>query len=163
MLFRSEHRLEDVLWRPVDRIILMEKGRITADTTPDELLASGMLKVAGIREPLYVTALKYAGVDITPEKKSASLDTIDLTDDDKKKVRDWFNEGKTEAEEKNKENILTVRDLNFTYRSDRSQAEDFHALRDIDFDLYKGEMMADRKSTRLNSSHPTTSRMPSSA
>ena len=137
-----EHRLEDVLWRPVDRIILMEKGRITADTTPDELLASGMLKAAGIREPLYVTALKYAGVDITPEKKSASLDTIDLTDDDKKKVRDWFNEGKTEAEEKNKENILTVRDLNFTYRSDRSQAEDFHALKDIDFDLYKGEMMA---------------------
>ena len=137
-----EHRLEDVLWRPVDRIILMEKGRITADTTPDELLASGMLKAAGIREPLYVTALKYAGVDITPEKKSASLDTIDLTDDDKKKVRDWFNEGKTETEEKNKENILTVRDLNFTYRSDRSQAEDFHALRDIDFDLYKGEMMA---------------------
>ncbi len=137
-----EHRLEDVLWRPVDRIILMEKGRITADMTPDELLASGMLKAAGIREPLYVTALKYAGVEITPEMKSSSLDTIELTDAEKQKVKDWFMEEKPEIPEKDRENILTVRDLNFTYRSDRSEADDFHALKDIDFDLYKGEMMA---------------------
>ena len=67
-----EHRLEDVLWRPVDRIILMEKGRITADTTPDELLSTEVLKRAGVREPLYVTALKYAGVEITPEMKASS-------------------------------------------------------------------------------------------
>ncbi len=137
-----EHRLEDVLWRPVDRIILMEKGRITADMTPDELLASGMLKAAGIREPLYVTALKYAGVEITPDMKASSLETVELTEGEKQKVRDWFSEGDLAKEERDKENILTVRDLNFTYRSDRSQAEDFHALKNINFDLYKGEMMA---------------------
>ncbi|MBQ5955392.1 MAG: DUF3744 domain-containing protein, partial [Firmicutes bacterium] len=88
-----EHRLEDVLWRPVDRIILMEKGRITADTTPDELLSTEVLKRAGVREPLYVTALKYAGVEITPEMKASSLDTIILTDEQKQKVRDWFKAG----------------------------------------------------------------------
>ena len=137
-----EHRLEDVLWRPVDRIILMEKGRITADTTPDELLSTEVLKRAGVREPLYVTALKYAGVEITPEMKASSLDTIILTDEQKQKVRDWFKAGPLTEKKSDEEEILTVRDLNFTYRSDRSDAEDHQALIDVDFDLYKGEMMA---------------------
>ena len=137
-----EHRLEDVLWRPVDRVVLMEKGRITVDTTPDELLAGEYLKTAGVREPLYVTALKYAGIEITPDMKSSSLDTIKLSEEDKSKLRDWFGKRTEEQERTKKENILEVRDLNFTYRSDRSDAEDHHALIDIDFDLYKGEMMA---------------------
>ena len=137
-----EHRLEDVLWRPVDRIILMEKGRITADTTPDELLSTEVLKRAGVREPLYVTALKYAGVEITPGMKASSLDTIILTDEQKQKVRDWFKAGPLTEKKSDEEEILTVRDLNFTYRSDRSDAEDHQALIDVDFDLYKGEMMA---------------------
>ena len=137
-----EHRLEDVLWRPVDRIILMEKGRITADTTPDELLSTEVLKRAGVREPLYVTALKYAGVEITPGMKASSLDTIILTDEQKQKVRDWFKAGPLAEKKSDEEEILTVRDLNFTYRSDRSDAEDHQALIDVDFDLYKGEMMA---------------------
>ena len=137
-----EHRLEDVLWRPVDRIILMEKGRITADTTPDELLSTEVLKRAGVREPLYVTALKYAGVEITPGMKASSLDTIILTDEQKQKVKDWFEAGPLTEKKSDEEEILTVRDLNFTYRSDRSDAEDHQALIDVDFDLYKGEMMA---------------------
>ncbi len=31
-----EHRLEDVLWRNVDRIILVSEGTILADMTPDD-------------------------------------------------------------------------------------------------------------------------------
>ena len=34
-----EHRLEDVLWRSVDRIVLVNEGRILADLRPDELLS----------------------------------------------------------------------------------------------------------------------------
>ena len=137
-----EHRLEDVLWRPVDRVILMENGRITADTTPDELLATEVLMRAGVREPLYVTALKYAGVEITPDMHAASLDTIVLSEEQKEKLRDWFEAGSGTGPGEDRTEILTIRDLNFTYRSDRSEAEDHHALIDLDFDLYKGEMMA---------------------
>ncbi|MBQ1430542.1 MAG: DUF3744 domain-containing protein, partial [Firmicutes bacterium] len=86
----SEHRLEDVLWRKVDRIILMEEGRIVADTTPDRLLATELIRKAGVREPLYITALKYAGVQLRPEMKLASLDTLTLTEEDKQRVRDWY-------------------------------------------------------------------------
>lgn len=63
-----EHRLEDVLWRNVDRIVLVNDGTILADLRPDELLSGSLLAENGIREPLYVTALRYAGVDITPDK-----------------------------------------------------------------------------------------------
>ena len=57
-----EHRLEDVLYRDVDRIVVVSEGRIAADMTPDELMAADILSKLGIREPLYVTAMKYAPI-----------------------------------------------------------------------------------------------------
>ncbi|MBQ1787436.1 MAG: DUF3744 domain-containing protein, partial [Erysipelotrichaceae bacterium] len=68
-----EHRLEDVLYRHVDRIILMNEGRILLDTTPDRLLSSNLLKENGIREPLYISALKNAGVVFTEDDRLASI------------------------------------------------------------------------------------------
>ena len=59
-----EHRLEDVLYRRVDRVILMDQGRIVADTNVFELLCGNLLQEYGIREPLYISALKYAGCDL---------------------------------------------------------------------------------------------------
>ena len=83
-----EHRLEDVLWRDVDRIILMSDGRITADMTPDALLCSDLLQQGGIREPLYLSALKLAGVTVTADMMPHSLRTLQLSDAQKQQVRD---------------------------------------------------------------------------
>ena len=82
-----EHRLEDVLWRNVDRIILVNEGTILADMTPDELLSTSLLADNGIREPLYVTAMRYAGIDITKEKRPAHVDSVVLNET----VRDYRN------------------------------------------------------------------------
>lgn len=62
-----EHRLEDVLWRRVDRIVLMDEGKIVADMPTKAFLSGSMLLEHGIREPLYLTALRYAGIPITEE------------------------------------------------------------------------------------------------
>ena len=70
-----EHRLEDVLYRKVDRIILMNEGRIAMDTTPDELLRSNLLKESGIREPLYISALKNGS---TISNKTITFKTGDM-------------------------------------------------------------------------------------
>ncbi|MBQ4652006.1 MAG: DUF3744 domain-containing protein, partial [Oscillospiraceae bacterium] len=86
-----EHRLEDVLHRSVDRVVLMREGRIISDGSPDELLSGDSLTENGIREPLYITALKYAGVQIRPEKKPSSIKSIELDSGDKEKLRSWFN------------------------------------------------------------------------
>ena len=85
-----EHRLEDVLHRDVDRIVLMGGGRILVDAPPDELLSGSWLHDSGIREPLYLTALKYAGVTITPEMRPHSIRSLLLTEADREKVRAWF-------------------------------------------------------------------------
>ena len=82
-----EHRLEDVLWRDVDRIILMNDGQILADLSPDELLASNLLIENGIREPLYVTAMRYAGIEITAQKKASHVDSVVLDEEDTKKTQ----------------------------------------------------------------------------
>lgn len=131
-----EHRIEDVLHRNVDRVILMKSGRIINDSTPDELLSSELLKETGIREPLYVTALKYASVDITPEKKPGRIDTLLLPESDKNKVREWFRSipGKKKKEEKSIQ--LEVKNLSFTYPGGH------RALEDVSFSVQKGEMLS---------------------
>ena len=79
-----------MLWRSVDRIVLVNEGRILADLRPDELLSGALLAENGIREPLYVTAMRYAGIDITPAKHPAHVDSVVLDDADTEKLRAWF-------------------------------------------------------------------------
>lgn len=71
-----EHRLEDVLYRSVDRIIVFNEGAIVADLEPDELLRTDCLTSHGIREPLYITAMKYANIDLTTTTHLANLEKL---------------------------------------------------------------------------------------
>ena len=93
-----EHRLEDVLHCNVDRIIIVDEGRIAADLTTDELLSSNVLTETGIREPLYITALKYAGVKITEEIKPESIETLEI-DKVKDNIKKWYEESDSSEEE----------------------------------------------------------------
>ena len=73
-----EHRMEDVLYRHVDRVLVISDGRIVSDSSPHQLVSSDILRGLGNREPLYVTALKYAGVTLTPDLQPGYLDTLDI-------------------------------------------------------------------------------------
>ena len=131
-----EHRVEDVLYRPVDRIVLMGDGRIQYDGDPDALLCSRLLQEKGIREPLYVTALKYAGVELKPEMRPSYLPELKLTPEQKEKVRSWFRTQPEHRQEPDGEVLLRVEDLDFAYESGH------HALRDISALVHKGEMLS---------------------
>ena len=131
-----EHRLEDVLWRNVDRIVLVNGGTILADLRPDELLSGSLLAENGIREPLYVTALRYAGVDITPDKHPAHVDSLVLDDADTQKLRDWFTARPRPAAQPEREPLLEVKDLSFGYQKGQQ------TLRDVSFSIGKGEMVS---------------------
>lgn len=131
-----EHRLEDVLHRDVDRIILMEKGRIVADTTPDEFLSGPFLQESGIREPLYVTALKYAGVEITPSMQPHSIRTLSISEEDKDKVVSWFKTKEKPILKKEEKPIFTAKNVSFSY------AGKYKALEDINLSFNDGEMLA---------------------
>lgn len=131
-----EHRLEDVLWRNVDRIVLVNDGTILADLRPDELLSGSLLAENGIREPLYVTALRYAGVDITPDKHPAHVDSLVLDDADTQKLRDWFTARPRPAAQPEREPLLEVKGLSFGYQKGQQ------TLRDVSFSIGKGEMVS---------------------
>ena len=131
-----EHRLEDVLWRNVDRIVLVNGGTILADLRPDELLSGSLLAENGIREPLYVTALRYAGVDITPDKQPAHVDSLVLDDTDTQKLRDWFTARPRPAAQPEREPLLEVKGLSFGYQKGQQ------TLRDVSFSIGKGEMVS---------------------
>lgn len=130
-----EHRLEDALYKDVDRIIVVGEGRIVADMTPDELLSKDILQKQGIREPLYVTALKHAGCEILPEKKPGHLETMDLSSY-KEKVKTWFESVSLPEAALAEEAVLSVKNLNFSYLKDRP------VLKDINFEIKRGEMSA---------------------
>ena len=131
-----EHRLEDVLWRNVDRIVLMSEGEILADLHPDELLSTRLLEENGIREPLYLTALRYAGVELAPAKKPAHVDSVVIDEADRKKMTDWFWSRPAAEAEKEHEPLLEVRNLTFGYERGRQ------TLRDVSLTIHKGEMVS---------------------
>lgn len=130
-----EHRLEDVLHRSVDRIILMESGEIIADTTPDEILASPLLEEYGIREPLYLSALKEAGCAIEGDAKPSSLNTLPLVQY-QSAVSAWFETSKATNVEKQAETLLAVRNLTYSYDGEKN------ALEDVSFDVKRGEFVS---------------------
>ena len=131
-----EHRLEDVLWRDVDRIVLMGDGKILADLHPDELLSTRLLEENGIREPLYLTALRYAGVELAPAKKPAHVDSVVIDKADRKKMTDWFWSRPAAEAEKEHEPLLEVRNLTFGYERGSQ------TLRDVSLTIHKGEMVS---------------------
>ena len=131
-----EHRLEDVLWRNVDRIVLVNDGTILADLTPDELLSTSLLCDNGIREPLYVTAMRYAGIDITKEKKPAHVDSVVLDEVDRKKLKDWFEAQPLPKDAGEREKLLEVKHLSFGYTKGQQ------TLRNVSLSIEKGEMVS---------------------
>ena len=131
-----EHRLEDVLWRNVDRIVLVNEGRILADLRPDELLSGSLLAENGIREPLYVTAMRYAGIAVTPEKHPAHIHSVVLDEADTARLHSWFQAEPLPAPKPAPEPLLEVKNLCFGYSKGQ------HTLQNVSFSIGKGEMVS---------------------
>jgi energy-coupling factor transport system ATP-binding protein len=138
-----EHRLEDVLFRPVDRVILMNKGEIAADTDPDALLRSGLLGQYGIREPLYVTAMKYAGCGLAQIPELSACGRLEITGENREKLRSFF-AGETPARlPPAGDEIIRVEGVSYAYDEGDSRSGDRRpAIRDASFTLRKGERVA---------------------
>ena len=130
-----EHRLEDVLYRDVDRIVVIGDGKIVADMTPDALLAASVLVQEGIREPLYLTACKYMEIPVTEERKPQHVESFDLTGQEEKAQR-WYQKTSWEPAKRSAETILEIKNVSFGY-TERQQV-----LKNINFQVKKGEMLS---------------------
>ena len=125
-----EHRLEDVLYRPVDRILLVNDGELLFNGSPDELLSSTLLLENGIREPLYVTVLRQLGFDTRSTQNLSQLDALDLSD---LALPDRVLKDKRDS---SSDSILKVEGLSVSYGDSPAIIED------LSFSLKKGERLA---------------------
>lgn len=130
-----EHRLEDVLHREVDRVIVINDGRIIADMDPHSLVCSDVLIRNGIREPLYVTAMKYAGIKVCPELKPGHIWSLQ-TDSISAEMRKWYQSVQPKDNENRNPALLAMEQLTFSY-------DGLHQIiRSIDINIRRGEMLS---------------------
>ena len=124
-----EHRLEDVLHRPVDRIVLINDGRILFNGSPDQLLATDLLTQNGIREPLYLTTLRQLGVDLAKEEQLANLDNLSISKDQLQLRTELVKEAPE------LQSLFRLEDVSFSY-------DDRLILKSLHLDIKKGEKIA---------------------
>ena len=130
-----EHRLEDVLYCDVDRIVVVNDGMIIADEKPSELLCKETLKEIGIREPLYLSALKYAGCHINSDMHVENINTINV-EECVNKLNTWAENIKEDESLPGEETILELKDIDFKYNDGKQ------ILKNISFKIHKGEMIS---------------------
>lgn len=125
-----EHRLEDVLYRPIDRVILINQGQVLFNGRPDELLRTTLLAENGIREPLYLTTLRQLGQDISNLPDLDNVGKLPLEGLSIDIPTPNFEKG-AEAE-----TILELGHLNFAYREGQP------ILKDLSLTIPKGQRLA---------------------
>ncbi len=130
-----EHRLEDVLYRDVDRIVVFNEGTIIADEEPDKLLSGNVLTEQGIREPLYLAAIKHAGMNVNPADKPQHIESMNI-EPYREGIRNWFHNMKPTETSKTGEPVLSIRNLSFSYEIDEP------VLQDINLEITAGEMIS---------------------
>ncbi|WP_290459624.1 ABC transporter ATP-binding protein [Romboutsia ilealis] len=130
-----EHRLEDVLHCDVDRVIVMDKGEIIADTTIDEIIRKDILRKIGIREPLYLTALRYANCEINNTLNLKNIETLELGEY-KEKIKAWYENIEDYESDENQNPILELDNVNFSYNKEKQ------ILKNVSFKINKGDMAA---------------------
>jgi len=130
-----EHRLEDVLHCDVDRIIVMDKGEIIADTTIEEIICKDILRKVGIREPLYITALRYADCDINQDLNLKDVNNLDVKKY-KEQLNNWYENIETYENNLKERAILELDNINFHYNKEKQ------ILKNVSFKINKGDMAA---------------------
>lgn len=124
-----EHRLEDVLYRPLDRMILMAEGRIVFNGKPDDLLKTPLLNEHGIREPLYITCLRQLGYDLKDLDSLADLVHLSV------KQKEFSLPAVDKKSEQSAQPLLSLKDISFSY--DKKPV-----LKGISLDIPKGQRLA---------------------
>jgi energy-coupling factor transport system ATP-binding protein len=132
-----EHRIEDILEKNIDKIVIIEKGEVIAFDTPKKILGKNILKKAGLREPLYIEAMIHSNLDV---KELGNLNDINklVTDNVRNKLVKWFNAPVSVNQNKSKysDKLLSVDKLSFSYDKDEQ------VLDSVSFDLFKGEIVS---------------------
>ena len=129
-----EHRIEDVLEQPFDKVVIIDKGVVKGVGTPNDILKSDLLTNSGLREPLYVEAMKLAGCDVSSEDNLRDINSIN--EENKEILKSWFKNETSSKTINKEEKILEIKNLTFSHDGVKN------TLDDVSFYLNKGEILA---------------------
>ena len=132
-----EHRLEEVLSQPIDRVVLVNDGKIIADKSPNDLLHQNKLEDIGVRSPLYLTALTKAGVDLDAIPDLTSIKA--LPDDEKigQKLQKWADDASLTSKKEEKQPLLELKGVGHRYNHLQ-----VNPLRDVTATINKGDFVS---------------------
>lgn len=131
-----EHRLDEALNNTFDRVILFEEGIVVADTTPDCLLRTTKLRDSGIREPLYVSAIKYANVSLNELHNLADVNQTLSNPNVKNAISKWYYKTKTALKSSRKQTLLELKGISYKYSKNTPEI-----LNDISLKFNSKEMI----------------------
>lgn len=130
-----EHRFEEALLLDPDRIIAVDGGKILADMSPTDLLKSDILEKIGIRRPLYIDAMKYAGVDLSGYEKLGDFDEVEISPSDLAKIEGWAKGQVGKEIKKTNEEVIKIENLTFSYERE-------NILENLSLEIDKGEIIS---------------------
>lgn len=130
-----EHRLEEALLLDPDRIVVVDGGKILADMSPTDLLKSDILEKIGIRRPLYIDAMDYAGVDISAYDRLADFEEVEISPTDLAKIEDWARGQRRQVLKKSGEEVIKIENLTFSYERE-------NILENLRLEIDKGEIIS---------------------
>ncbi|MCS9989622.1 ABC transporter ATP-binding protein [Weissella confusa] len=128
-----EHRLEDVLQHHLDRVVVLEEGRVTFNDTPETLLRSNTLHQYGLAVPGYLQVVQQTGIDLNAVTGIRSPKTIDGVGLGERLTQLAL--PKIGATEKVRTALLTIDNLSFNF-GDRALFNQLSA------EIYDGELVA---------------------
>lgn len=134
-----EHRIEEMLECGIDKVVVVDNGQIVKIGKPSEILSSGIFEKLGIREPLYIDVMRYAGVDIAQENISDLSSAVNsINDNIKNKIASYSSSSQVNAtpiKKQEPEIALKIDNVSFSYDKKKP------VLKNISFEIKKGEIV----------------------
>ena len=132
-----EHRVEEVLSQPIDRIILVNEGTIVADQPTNELLHSHTLEKIGVREPLYLKALTAANVNLSSIKELDKISTLPVSEKISDKLGAWTKQAKITKKETDNLPLLKLDHVGHQYSKNQP-----YPLKDVSTTINQGDFIS---------------------
>ncbi|MCY7731551.1 ABC transporter ATP-binding protein [Aerococcus urinaeequi] len=112
-----EHRLEEALIADFDRVLVIDSGRLLANVSVDALLRSDLLAKIGVRQPLYLDAFGYAGVNVEDIPHLGRFQPNMVTAGVQDRLSKWLADNAVTTQVRADKPILVMDHVNFSYDS----------------------------------------------
>ena len=132
-----EHRVEEVLSQPIDRIILVNEGTIVADQLTNQLLHSHTLEKISVREPLYLKALTAADVNLSSIKEVDQISTLPVSEKISDKLAAWTKQAKITKKEADNLPLLKLDHVGHQYSKNQ-----LYPLKDVSTTINQGDFIS---------------------